>query len=290
MLKYKKQSDGSIFSDFVNFQKIENNDDSLRKICLDTTEKLLGGMQIDNLSEELNINLTSSYRDKLEKIFEKFGWEKEISSNETLPLFYFENKAKCIPQNYNSLRSSLESFFKDFILLVEYKYPSDFIEIKNKLKGKFSKRPGKKEIMKYTLHPLIEIVEENLSFLNFDKHEIVEFLDSIEVFKLFNPSLNENSHDNYNASFADIEKISENVKKLISLTQKWFGEFPWHFKIENVYGGKDTKIIAGKGWRHDHPEKWLQILDLFDEFKDEYSIIWNSTGINPVISSPVFLY
>ena len=83
--------------------------------------------------------------------------------------------------------------------------------------------------------------------------------------------------------------VSEHIGYLLKASKKWFSSLPLHFTKYNSFDN-GVKIISGEAWSHDSTSKNVQILDFFNESDGEDElIIWNESGINPVISSPKFL-
>lgn len=200
------------------------------------------------------------------------GWPNESLTKRPKPLCLF------VDGNIDpvELRISTESFCKDFLmaLIGKGQFDLDFNEEIEDFDFSLLMLDKATQCFRKIFGPPNSID---------DRHTL--FIDSIRrIARFANPHAHHNSDPERLTPF---NKTDVNI--LLEFAKSKLGEMPWHFfPLQQI--GEIPRILVGNGWSHSYAsERHLYILTNHPSEKMDPSLVYNSSGVNPVMADAIFL-
>ena len=293
---------GDSFTDYLHYLFLQDNSKygdkrKLAEMMLD----FFRSDELEQISEELGFHhdLNNDYSNFLESL----GWVKpdHIEYDTSLVSFFEKVDGNYVLSNpkietWNSLRISLESYFKDLIKIITSNLPDSKNDLYDLVLLKIndfrfqSRNNWDREIENITVGPANKIIYA------LGSHWKAEF-DWKEFYNLINrisDIINKPSHHNKIIRTEDViaNELNPLFNKFFILTKNIFKIMPWHFKpISNFW--TNPAVYSGRAWSHDHyDKKEIKILVWESETRIELNteiLVWNPSKINPVMTKYLIL-
>ncbi|MCA8937965.1 MAG: hypothetical protein KDB68_17405 [Planctomycetes bacterium] len=293
-------ADGSTFTDYVHHIAVSRRGFDARNATRDLLAHIYKHSELEELIHSFGgvPSETSDRTDLAEQTLLLMGWLAE-SDTLTIPL------ARCVastsedsdpafpPITSNDLRKVLENFCKDVMdtLIAELGFSQAQVWEHISQKAQRYRRKSRDENWTEERANL-SVGAFLILFRPFAELAFPQKLQDIsnlhKSLDLLRTRLNAASHDSV-ADSVDREEQDRLVRDVLSLSREIFGELPWHLKISAIHGWHPS-VLSGEAWSHGSAiPRSLKVLVWDREIQSDKITIWNRSGINPIMSDPVFV-
>jgi len=265
----------SVFTDYVHFALAKNPNKIKRDVAKHILLSIYNFEKFQSIFTSLiknQIEIEAELNTHADNLLTILGWPNESLTKRPKPLCLF------VDGNIDpvELRISTESFCKDFLMALIGKGQLGLDSY------------GEIEVNDFSLLMLDKATQCFRKLfgppnLFDDSHTL--FIDSINrIARFANPHAHHNSDSERLTPF---NKTDVNI--LLEFAKSKLGEMPWHFfPLQQV--GDIPRILVGTGWSHScASERPLYVLTHHPSEKMDPSLVYNPSGVNPVMADAVFL-
>jgi hypothetical protein len=284
--------DGSLFTDYVHYLTITQNDRTPWSIAHEFIMKVLRVKEMKDILKENRILIEGGSSEELSaQVLDTFGWSAP-KRNKTKPLASLIKKEgdDIILENQSDLsivRKSLESFYKDLIRIFSAILGNDETELWEIMKfgaadyNRDFRRSWTEAVDNITIGSAWFFIHALADYACPDKSDDVSVLKAVtkelgclNLFNHDNPDLNE-------AEF--LPRIPVLIDKLLQLSLALVNEMPWHV-IAPQRIGSDPVVISGESWSHSYSASRFMRVIVWDQPQSGEFRVWNPSKLNPIIT------
>lgn len=296
--------DGSYFTDYIHYISVSKPGDSPRTVTHKLLASLLSPAQllklIDGRPDDFGREHADDRQTLANSALSRMGW-KEESAQRKIPLAEWSNSLKCNPDapltagTAVDVRKSVENLCKDILDVITHQLGYKEAELWEALRERAPNyNPAShrcnwvEEVDNLTSGSASRLISA-LAPLAFPDMES-EIEKCVATLNRLTLRLNEPTHDRQaRDSLPEPEPLADELDCLLMNCKAVLRELPWHLSPSFVHGDQ-PKVICGEAWSHSHPvRRMLRVIADFDHPPRQELVLWNPSGINPVIADPVFL-